>query len=160
MKNWAITWQANAWFAILILTTILSACEKSPPPVKGFVLPEGDIQRGQEVFTSVGCRNCHTIAGLDLPPLEQAPLFDIDLGGQVHRVKTYGELLNSIVNPNHTVSPRYRITLDPDERKDAQSPMPVFNDVISVTQLIDLTAFLHSRYEFLAPQYRGYMYVP
>jgi len=78
----------------------------------------------------------------------------------VYRVKSYGELLTSIVNPNHIVSAEYRATLEAAERKDPQSPMPVFNDVINVTQLIDLTAFLHSRYELLSPQYRGYYYGP
>ena len=152
--------KAKTLFVAFMITGVLGACGKSPPPVKGFVLPDGDIQRGQEVFASVGCRYCHTIAELDLPPFDHTPVLEIPLGGQVHRVKTYGELLTSIVNPNHTVSPTYRITLTPEERKDAQSPMPEFNDVINVTQLIDLTAFLHSRYELLAPQYRGYMYVP
>ncbi len=147
-------------FAVIVYTGVLSACSEGQPPVKGFVLPEGNIENGQEVFASVGCRSCHTVAALDLPPLEQAPLFDIELGGKVRRVKTYGELLTSIVNPNHTVSPKYRITLDPKERKDAQSPMPVFNDVITVTQLIDLAAFLHSHYEMYSPEYQGYMYVP
>ena len=142
------------WFAVLLIAGALVGCGKSQPPVKGFVLPDGDIQRGQEVFASIGCRRCHSIAELELPPFDGPTTLNITLGGQVHKVKTYGELLTSIVNPGHTVSPLYLKTLDPKERESAQSPMPNFNKAINVSQLIDLTAFLHSRYELLSPQYQ------
>ena len=160
MFNRAMKQATRLRFATIIITVILCGCEENQAPVKGFVLPQGDIQRGQEVFASVGCRYCHTIAELDLPAFDRTPILDIRLGGNVHKVKTYGELLTSIVYPNHTVASEYLKTLDPQERKNAQSPMPEFNDVINVTQLIDLTTFLHSRYDLLAPQYRGYFYGP
>lgn len=147
-------------FAAAIVTVALGGCDRGPEPIKGFVLPEGDPALGQKVFEEVGCRYCHRIADLDLPPFEAEPVLDITLGGKVLKVKNYGELLNSIVNPNHTVELSYKLKLDRDERKDAESPMPVFNDVLTVTELIDLAAFLHSRYELLGPEYRGYMYVP
>lgn len=147
-------------FAVAAVTIALGACDRGPEPVEGFVLPEGDVALGQKVFEEVGCRYCHTIAGLDLPPFEAEPVLDIPLGGKELKVKNYGELLNSIVNPNHTVELSYTMKLDRDERKDAESPMPVFNDVLTVTELIDLAAFLHSRYELIGPEYRGYMYVP
>ncbi len=152
--------KAWATVAAIAVTGVLGACGTDPAPVRGFVLPEGDVQRGQEVFATVGCRDCHTIADVDMPPFDAGRVLNIELGGEVYRVKTYGELLTSIVNPNHIVSAQYRAMLDAEERKDPQSPMPEFNDVINVTQLIDLTAFLHTRYELLAPQYRGYYYGP
>jgi hypothetical protein len=114
---------------------------------------------GREVFANVGCRYCHTVTGVDVPPFHAEPVLDIALGGKVTRVQGYGELLNSVVNPDHTISAANRAQLKPAEMPDGQSPMPVFNDVLTVTQLIDLTAFLHSRYELL-PRYRGYSYVP
>jgi L-cysteine S-thiosulfotransferase len=145
---------------LLIAAACLVACGDDPAPVKGFVLPEGDIERGAQVFASVGCRYCHTVTDVEMPPFDADPVLDIELGGKVYRVKTYGELLTSIVNPTHAVAAGYRAMLEAEERKNPQSPMPEFNDVINVTQLIDLTAFLHSRYELLAPQYRGYYYGP
>lgn len=154
------TGSAKIWLTVTLLAGILAGCEKGPAPVKGFVLPEGDIERGKAVFASVGCRYCHTITDEEFPPFEPDQVLSIELGGKVYRVKSYGELLTSIVNPTHVVSAEYRATLDASERRSAQSPMPEFNDVITVTQLIDLTAFLHSRYELLAPQYRGYYYGP
>ena len=161
MKHLITPWRKlSGLLSAIIIAASLGGCDKGPEPVKGFVLPEGDVARGQKVFAEVGCRYCHTIADLELPPFEADPVLDIKLGGKVLKVKNYGELLNSIVNPNHTVELSYKLKLDRDERKDAQSPMPVFNDVLNVTELIDLTAFLHSRYELLGPEYRGYMYVP
>ena len=148
------------WIIAGILAAGLSACDKSAVPVKGFVLPDGDIEHGKEVFASVGCRSCHSIAEEDFPPFEPDHELNVELGGKVHRVQNYGELLTSIVNPNHIVSAKYRVTLDRAEQKNAQSPMPKFNDVLNVEQLIDLTAYLHSRYELLVPQYHGYYYGP
>lgn len=145
--------------AFLIVAGMLSACDENPRSVKGFVLPQGDIERGQAVFASVGCRECHVVANLDLPALEQPPLLNIALGGKVAKVKSYGDLLTSIVNPNHEIASDYFWSLDSEERKNAQTAMPDFNHALTVTQLIDLTAFLHSRYELLGSEYRGYRYV-
>ncbi|MFT4583389.1 MAG: sulfur-oxidizing protein SoxX [Gammaproteobacteria bacterium] len=144
----------TATTAFLFIAT-LSACDMGAKPVKGFVLPEGDIINGREIFASVGCRSCHTIEGEDFPPFEPDDELNIELGGTVYRVKNYGDLLTSILSPNHIVSAKYRATLDRADRKNAQSPMPSFNGVLNVTQLIDLTAYLHSRYE-LQPRYNGY----
>lgn len=153
-------WRVRRLAAVVVLLSVaaLGACSKSEQEVSGFVLPEGDPEMGREVFASVGCRYCHTVAGVEFPPFEAEPVFDIVLGGQVTRVQSYGELLNSVVNPNHTISTRNHAQLQPEEMPEGRSPMPVFNDVLTVRQLIDLTAFLHSRYELL-PRYRGYSYV-
>jgi sulfur-oxidizing protein SoxX len=160
MMKFQISTQLRLLSTIGILTILLSACSKDGEPVKGFVLPEGNIERGKQVFASVGCRSCHIVTNEEFPPLESEQILAVELGGKTYHVKGYGELLTSIVNPRHVVSPKYLRTLDPADRKDATSPMPEFNDVMNVTQLIDLTEFLHSRYELLSPQYRGYYYGP
>ena len=161
MATYRLTSRRTAFGLFLtIAIAALGGCSKGPEPVKGFILPEGDIERGKEVFASTGCRYCHNIKDEEFGPLDGEQVLNITLGGEVHRVKNYGELLTSIVYPQHVVSARYRATLDSEERRDAESPMPEFNDVITVTQLIDLTTYLHSRYEELSPQYRGYYYVP
>lgn len=146
--------------ALVALAVIASGCDKGPDPVEGFVLPKGDVDRGKNVFVTIGCRNCHTITGEEFPELAAPPAMSIEIGGKVYRVKTYGELLTSIVNPSHSLAPQYRLSLDPAERKNATtSPMPSFNNVLTVEQLIDLSEYLHSRYEQLSPEYRGYSYV-
>ena len=161
MKNPSRTAAFAAVSAALLAITLLPGCDRGPAPVEGFVLPEGDVERGQQVFAEIGCRYCHTIANVDFPPFEAEPVMEITLGGKVLKVKSYGELLNSIVNPDHAIAVQYRAKLPPEERWDeTTSPMPVFNDVLTVSELIDLTAFLHERYEMLGSAYRGYMYVP
>ena len=54
---------------VLALTALLSACGKqdSALTADGFVLPDGDVERGKQVFLDLGCRQCHVVAGLDLP---------------------------------------------------------------------------------------------
>ena len=64
-------------------------------------------------------------------------------------MKTYGELVTSIINPSHVLSPGYPKELI---TKNNQSAMPNFNDTMTVRQLIDLVAFLQSRYELVLPE--------
>lgn len=149
----------KALVALCVLSS-LAGCEKPPAPVKGFVLPKGDIEMGQKVFAETGCLTCHSIAKLTLPDPAVPRVLDIPLGGKFYRVKSYGELLTSIVNPDHAVLPKHLVGLPEDAKKLENSPMPDFNDGMTVTQLIDLVEFLHSRYEELGPGYRGYYYVP
>ena len=143
--------------AVVVTSLLITACAEKTEPVKNFVLPEGDVVAGQHVFESVGCRFCHSIANLDLPAFHSAQVLDIQLGGEVYKVQSYGELLTSVVNPEHKKSAKHLKKL-PEEGKQLESPMPDFNDVMTVRQLIDLTAFLHSRYEKMA-RYQGYSYV-
>lgn len=105
------------------------------------------------LFVSYGCIGCHTIPNLDLPQPEQDGPVRVILGGRVSRVKTYPELVTSIINPSHRVSARY---LRADEvSRDGESLMVPYNDVMTVTELINLVAFLESRYEeFERPRVR------
>ena len=114
------------------------------------VLPVGDAASGQELFLSYGCNGCHVIPGLDLPEGD-GPL-RITLGGRVSKVKSYSELVTSVINPSHKFVPRRR----PEEvSADGESLMTVYNDVMTVTELINIVAFLESRYEQLErPGYR------
>lgn len=78
------------------------------------------------------------------------------LGGGVSRVKTYGELVTSIINPSHKLArgfPPHRVS---DESGSLMSP---YNDVMTVTELINLVAFLQTRYEVKPrPGYRYPVY--
>jgi hypothetical protein len=124
--------------------------------VKGFVLPEGNVEKGQASFVDLGCRQCHSVAGIELPVYDGVVSLQIDIGGKVLRVKNYGELMTSIVNPDHQLSPEYLRLLSEAEKERGDSPMPDFRNNMTVAQLIDVVAFLHSSYEKLHPQYTGY----
>lgn len=126
--------------------------------VDGFVLPEGSIDRGQQVFLDQGCRQCHEVAGLDLPAYDGVSSLEIELGGKRAKIKSYGDLLTSVVNPKHVISDEYLRLLNKEEKERGSTAMPDFNQRLTVAQLIDLVQFLHSRYEKLVPDYRGYRY--
>ena len=145
----------------VILTAVillgLSACSDEGKPVKGFVLPEGDIAQGEQVFVDFNCHGCHTIPGVEFPDVDFTPPFILEIGGEVYRVKNYGELLTAVVNPDHIISPKYVNMLKNAEREAVISPMPYFGEEITVAELLDLVAFLHAQYTRLQPQYyRGY----
>jgi hypothetical protein len=75
-------------------------------------------------------------------------------------VKSYGELVTSIITPQHVISPQYLKMLSEEEKaKGVESPMPVFNHDLSVKQLTDLVAFLHSRYRLIESSGDEYYYV-
>jgi L-cysteine S-thiosulfotransferase len=97
------------------------------------------------------CNTCHRVNGVDLPPPVATAPTNIVLGGPVVRVQTYGELVTSVINPSHGLAPGF----DSEQIKDGKlSPMPDFNDTMTVRQMIDLVAFLQSRYQKLEPNYR------
>lgn len=127
---------------ILVVCSILAlGCEVGPRSGRGLRLPDGDIERGEVAFLGLGCVKCHVVADTPGPPSDEIQL---PLGGEATRVETYGELVTSIVNPTHEISRRYR---KQDSTEDGETRMENFNDRMTVAQLIDLTAFLQSKYE-------------
>ena len=136
---------------------VLSACSDEGKPVKGFVLPGGDIPQGEQVFVDFNCHGCHTIPDVEFPEVDFTPPFILEIGGEVYRVKNYGELLTAVVNPDHIISPKYIAMLDRAGREAEISPMPYYGEEMTVAELLDLVAFLHAQYTRLQPQYyRGY----
>jgi L-cysteine S-thiosulfotransferase len=147
-----------AGLAALVL--VLGGCARDSHEVEGFTLPAGDIERGKLAFVDLGCRQCHTVAGVELPEYHVPMRFQIELGGHVIKVKRYGELLTSVVNPSHDLAEQFVDTIKSDNKRPAESPMPDFNHTMTIAQLIDIIEFLHSRYSLLVPEYRGIVYGP
>ena len=153
----SIPGSVSAIAASLLIAFLLSGCNEQNKPVRGFVLPPGNIQAGKQVFIKYGCFQCHTLSSVTFPEREPNPPITLDIGGKVYRVKNYGELLDAVVNPNHIISPKYRMMLDRNQRQTAESPMPNFNEKLSVAELIDLVAFLHDQYiKMEPPGYQDY----
>lgn len=124
---------------------------------KGFRLPDGDAEAGRATFLELECHQCHSIKGMPLPVIPgQDPPY-VDLGGKTTRVKTYGELVTAIINPSHRLARGYAKAVVAD---DGGSKMPVYNDHMTVQQLVDLVMFLQPTYEVVPPdyQYRSYHY--
>lgn len=130
----------------------LSACGPDPKSSAGFTLPEGDVAQGQATYIEFGCHACHTHS--DVPQLEGANAATaVTIGGQTARVRTYGELVTSVINPSHRVARRKSEKMADES---GNSKMATFNDVMTVTQLVDLVAFLQSSYQLSPYQNTAY----
>jgi mono/diheme cytochrome c family protein len=104
-----------------------------------FALPGGDPAKGRQVFADLECYTCHAVQGENFPAAggdakNVGPELT-GMGGQ-HPGEYFAE---SILTPNAVLldGPGY---LGPD----GKSIMPSFADSLSVTQLVDLVAFLRS----------------
>ncbi len=136
------------WSLPCALLACLLGCDPPPQSGKGFTLPEGDVERGKEAFVALLCHSCHDVSGVELPEIELESDTEVTLGGEVTRIRTYGELVTSIINPSHKLASGYK---PEDIATDGQSKMANYNDAMRVQELIDLVAFLQSRYT-LRPQ--------
>ena len=86
---------------------IIAACSPGPQSGRGFALPEGDPETGRQAFVDLQCHACHTIDGVELPEIGIAAPVSVRLGGATTRVKTYGDLVTSIINPSHKLIGSY-----------------------------------------------------
>jgi mono/diheme cytochrome c family protein len=140
-------------FIAIGLAMILVGCSRPESP-RGFRLPDGDAAAGGREFVQLGCNGCHTVRGETLAPSELQSEIRVELGGEVSRVKTYGELVTSIINPSHRFASGYPLETT---TIDGQSRMPSYNDHMTVQQLVDLVSFLQPHYKVVPPNYE---YVP
>lgn len=103
------------------------------PPGWLFAPPDGDAERGRTVFRRLQCHACHAVTGEDFPPPTGA---GPDLGGMGGHHPA-GYLAESVLNPNAVIveGPGYT-------GPDGRSTMPDYRDSLSVSELIDLVAYL------------------
>ena len=105
-----------------------------------FRLPGGNPAEGRTVFVKMECFRCHTVKGEKFPAVDRGPT---DVGpeltgiGSEHHPPEY--LSESIIYPNRVilVGPGYA-------GPDGSSLMPSYTDLMTVHELIDLTAYLDS----------------
>ncbi len=140
----------------LALTTL--GCDQQD---RGFNLPKGNVEQGRMTFILMQCNHCHSVTGgkqagtkgVDWDGAELEGSVHVTLGGKVTRIKTYADLVTSIINPNHKLSRGP----DPGTMTEAgESRMRDYNSVMSVQELIDLVAYLESKYEIWVPDYEQY----
>lgn len=156
----------KGWFVFPFLVWLLLGLTSCGQPTayerhaKGFHVPEGDPVVGESLFKELQCYKCHSVKGVDLSDdgpgiLENKVL----LGGERYQITSYGELVTSIIDPNHSISLRYLANLSEEEKKGPiESPMIVYNRDITVQELIDLAAFLHTKYVYKPRPYSYYYY--
>ena len=132
--------------AVLLCLTALAACTPESP--YGFRLPDGDAAAGRQAFVELGCNACHEVAGVPIEYLEG--IARIKLGGETTHLRTYGELVTSIINPSHKIAPQHR---NRGAVLDGESVMTYLylNQVMTVQELVDLVAFLQPTYSVVPP---------
>ncbi len=101
-----------------------------------FTLPQGDPSKGREVFAKFACFTCHRVVGEDFPdPGVKALGPELTKMGAMHPLEFFAE---SVLNPDAVVAEdRYR-------REDGGSMMRSLNNLMTVQELIHLSAFLAS----------------
>lgn len=155
MKNSPHT-QSNALpikTVVLSVGLLLGGCETQG---KGFALPPGNAAQGKATFVALNCDSCHSVKTV----LEQStqgrdPSVAVALGGTVTRVKSYGELVTSIINPSHRLSRGADASTLTSE---GDTKMPSYNEVMTVQQMVDLTTFLQDSYDIYIPPYVAYYF--
>ena len=129
--------------AISTSTLLLVSCDLRPQSAYGFRLPDGDSANGQIVYVEKACASCHAIKGKEEFREGFTPEMTVEIGGMQTRLSTYGELVTSVINPSHQIARKYR---SEEFAVDGKSRMTNYNDVLTVTELIDLVAFLQDQY--------------
>ena len=143
---------------LVLLFLILASCDFGPNSGRGFSLPEGSVEAGRATFVELECNSCHSVGDIERVAGREGPDINVKLGGKVGSVKTYGDLVTSVINPSHRISRRHK-----DQglaTADNESKMVLYNDVMTVQQLVDLVTWLESNYEIIPvsrtayPRYR------
>lgn len=146
-------------FTIVLVAVGLVACNKTAESPAGFYLPQGDAKVGQALIHKYQCLSCHTIVSLaPKPDLIDNAKFSITLGGKSTRVKTYADLLTSIINPSHKLAVGFHVN---PVQENGVSKMTNYNDIMTVTELVDLVTYLQANYEvvrYRRPNYQFYGY--
>ena len=143
--------------ALILLFSVLtlSACEADRMSERGFSLPAGNALAGKDAFVYMHCHECHSVTGEEFPALARSEPPFVELGGTVTRVKTYGELVTSIINPSHKLAQGYPLDVITVE---GETKMPVYNGYMTVQELIDIVAFLQPHYDVFVPRYEYRIY--
>ena len=135
--------KSRFWLAWGLVALLCSACDMGVKSARRFHLPQGNADKGKAAFVSLQCTACHTVKGVELPKPAVAPEAVVVLGGAVVRLRTYGDLLTAIVHPTYGDSEKSALRASIPRGK---SPMPVVNDVMTVTEMVDLVTFLQPHY--------------
>lgn len=135
--------------AVVLAAALIAGCDSGPKSGRGFRLPDGDVQKGREAFLALQCHSCHTVSGVELPEPASRAKINVVIGGEVAKIKTYGELVTAVINPSHDITAGFDVTKYGTGKT---SPMPDYTQTMTARQLIDIVAFLQTNYVELRPE--------
>jgi len=148
----------RSFVPFLVCLGMLHGCTPAPQSAAGFRLPDGDADRGQEAFVALQCHACHMVEGLDAEFVGTGAAM-VPLGGEVSRVRSYGELVTSVINPSHRLAEGFSREEISTAGGESLMALAYLNEAMTVQELIDLVAFLQSRYELRIPDINPYDYI-
>jgi sulfur-oxidizing protein SoxX len=117
-----------------------------------FNLPVGNEEAGRATFALLQCNECHSVEGVHYVGSEIHDI-NVKLGGPTTKVKTYADLVTSIINPSHKLSRGFDNNTVTTE---GESQMRSYNEYMTVEELTDIVTFLESKYEIWVPTYYNY----
>lgn len=135
----------NSLFLLVLVFGIIG-CSGSQG---NFALPEGDIESGKATFELLGCVQCHSAGDVEWQGKGTENEIHLPLGGKVPRLKSYSELVTSVINPSHKIDRKY---LREPYSTDGASGMLKFNEFMTVQDLVDIVSFLQEEYELDRPR--------
>ena len=133
---------------------VLASCDYGPNSGRGFSLPHGSVDQGRATFVELECNACHSVGDIERVAGREGPDINVKLGGRVTTLETYGDLMTSVINPSFKISRRH---INPNiATEDGKSKMVVYNETMTVQQLVDLVTFLESNYRYVPPTRNEY----
>ena len=132
----------SRFLAVAALIGLCAGCDSRHSPA-AFHLPKGDLDRGQTAFLDLGCHSCHEVPGATgLPAPSVQPVVPVKLGGVIGQRMSDGYIVTSLLDPSYQLAPYPRNQI----ASEGQSRMPCYTGKMTTQQMIDLVAFLQSRY--------------
>lgn len=144
----------SLFFLSILFIAVLVMINSCNNEGRGFALPVGDPEDGRRLFLEHACDHCHSVSDIEWKG-DGSKDVHVALGGEVGKVKTYGDLVTSIINPSHRISDRF---FDEVASKEAQSPMPFYNNILTVDELVDIVTYLEKQYKLVKPATNYYPY--
>jgi mono/diheme cytochrome c family protein len=134
---------------VTVAAALVAGCDSGPKSGRGFRLPDGSVDKGREAFVALQCHSCHTVSGAELPTAAMKAQINVVIGGEVAKIKTYGELVTAVINPSHDITAGFDVSKYGTGKA---SPMPDYTQTMTTRQLIDIVAFLQAHYTELKPE--------
>jgi len=139
---------------LYILFFLLASCNYGPNSGRGFSLPEGSVDKGRSTFVELECNTCHSVGDIEHVAGHEGPDINVALGGQVTVIKTYGDLMTSVINPSYKTNRRH--VYQNFVTEGGESKMVVDYETMTVQQLVDLVTYLESNYQYTPPTRNEY----